>query len=104
MSSHLEFLRNLQQLLDEGVFVATYKHALIQSLADLAIERPTESDGAIVPIYYESRLAKVKLSEKGKKLIQDLDHELDQKERIQTQAAKAKWTQLADIIGHKERI
>ncbi len=47
MSSHLQFLRNLQQLLDEGVFVATYKHALLQSLADLAIEREPDEDGSM---------------------------------------------------------
>jgi 5-methylcytosine-specific restriction endonuclease McrA len=47
VSSHLEFLRNLQKLLDEGVFVATYKHALLQSLADLSIERQPDQDGSI---------------------------------------------------------
>jgi hypothetical protein len=44
VSSHLDFLRNLQRLLDEGVFVATYKHALLQSLADLSIERAANPD------------------------------------------------------------
>jgi hypothetical protein len=47
LSSHLQFLRNLQQLLDEGVFVATYKHALLQSLADLAIEQKPDVDGSM---------------------------------------------------------
>lgn len=47
MSSHLAFLRNLQRLLEEGVFVATYKHALLQSLADLSIERPGSTDGSL---------------------------------------------------------
>ena len=47
MSSHLAFLRNLQWLLEEGVFVATYKHALLQSLADLSIERPGNADGSL---------------------------------------------------------
>jgi len=37
------FLRNLQRILDEGSFVATYKFALIHALADLAVER---SDGS----------------------------------------------------------
>ncbi len=47
MSPHLDFLRNLQRLLEEGVFVATYKHALLQALADLSIERPTDADGSL---------------------------------------------------------
>lgn len=47
MNAHLEFLRNLQKLLDEGAFVATYKYALLQSLADLAIERQPAEDGSI---------------------------------------------------------
>jgi hypothetical protein len=32
VSSHLDLLRNLQQLLDEEVFVATWKHVLLQSV------------------------------------------------------------------------
>jgi hypothetical protein len=47
VSFHLAFLRNLQRLLEEGVFVATYKHALLQSLADLSIERPGNTDGSL---------------------------------------------------------
>lgn len=37
--SDLEFLRKIQRLLAEGEFVATYKFALLQSLADLSVER-----------------------------------------------------------------
>jgi type I restriction enzyme R subunit len=37
-------------------------------------------DGATVRIFYESRLAKVGLSDEGKKLIAELDKELDQEE------------------------
>jgi hypothetical protein len=47
VSRHLEFLRNLQRLLDEGVFTATYKYALLQGLADLSVERQSDSDGAL---------------------------------------------------------
>ena len=36
--SELEFLRKVQRLLDEGDFVATYKYALLQTLADLCVE------------------------------------------------------------------
>ena len=61
-------------------------------------------DGATVRIYYESRLAKVGLSDEGKKLIADLDEELDQDELSETQKAKAKWTQMEALIGSKQRI
>ncbi len=61
-------------------------------------------DGATVRIYYESRLAKVNLSEQGKKLVEELDDELDGEELTETQKAKAKWTQLEALIGSENRI
>lgn len=61
-------------------------------------------DGATVRIYYESRLAKVNLSEEGKQLIKDLDDELSKEELTDTQKAKAKWTQLEALIGSDNRI
>src|SRR5690606_12932416 len=51
-------------------------------------------DGATVRIYYESRLAKVNLTEEGKKLLEAFDDEMDGEELTETQKAKAKWTQL----------
>lgn len=61
-------------------------------------------DGATVRIYYESRLAKVNLSEEGKQLVEKLDDELDQDDLSETQKAKAKWTQLEALIGSENRI
>ena len=61
-------------------------------------------DGATVRIYYESRLAKVNLSEEGKQLVDDLDNELDQEDLTDTQKAKAKWTQLEALIGSENRV
>lgn len=61
-------------------------------------------DGATVRIYYESRLAKVNLSEEGKKLVEELDDELKAEELTDTQKAKAKWTQLEALIGSENRI
>ena len=61
-------------------------------------------DGATVRIYYESRLAKVSLTEEGKKLIKELDDNLDQEDLTTTQKAKAKWTQLEALIGSKNRV
>lgn len=61
-------------------------------------------DGATVRIFYESRLAKVNLSEEGKQLVEDLENELDEGELTETQKAKAKWTQLEALIGSENRI
>ena len=61
-------------------------------------------DGATVRIFYESRLAKVKLTEEGKELVDELDDELDQEDLTSTQKAKSKWTQLEALIGGKQRV
>jgi type I restriction enzyme, R subunit len=62
------------------------------------------NDGATVRIYYESRLAKVQLSEEGRKLVAELDEELDQDELTETQKAKSRWTQIEALIGSEKRI
>lgn len=71
-------------------------------------------DGATVRIYYESRLAKVNLSEEGKKLVEELDNELEQEfpssggvpasDGRGGSKVKAKWTQLEALIGSENRI
>lgn len=61
-------------------------------------------DGATVRIFYESRLAKVELSEEGRKLIESLDRELETEDMNDVQLAKAKWTQLEALIGSPARI
>ena len=61
-------------------------------------------DGATVRIFYESRLAKVSLSDEGKQLVENLDNELAQDDLTETQKAKAKWTQLEALIGSENRI
>ena len=43
IAAAIQFLINVQRLLDEGLFVATYKFALLLSLADLAIELGDDS-------------------------------------------------------------
>ncbi len=79
------------------------------------------NDGATVRIYYESRLAKIILSDEGKKLIQELDDDLEEDAQTQciasqdrgiasqdrgiaSQKSKAKWTQLEALIGSDNRI
>jgi hypothetical protein len=43
----LDFLRKLQRLLNEGDFVATYKLALLNALADLSLEGVIAPDGSL---------------------------------------------------------
>src|SRR6516162_2521181 len=43
----IKFLANLQRLLDEGQFVASYKFALLLSLADLSIESGNDSGSSL---------------------------------------------------------
>lgn len=61
-------------------------------------------DGATVRIFYESRLAKVNLSEEGRKLVDELDEELREADLSETQKAKAKWTQLEALVGSENRM
>jgi len=62
-------------------------------------------DGATVRIFYESRLAKVHLkSEEKEKLDAEVEKITEGAESTAEEKAKAKWTQLEAIVGHRERI
>lgn len=62
-------------------------------------------DKITVKIYYEGRLAKVNLTEEGKKLIEEFDSELEEvDEKDEAKAAKMKWAKLEAIVGNKERL
>ncbi len=70
------------------------------------------SDKVTVRIYYESRLAKVNITEEGKKLIEEFDDSLEQDEVTEgdecsdsgAKEAKRKWAALEKIVGSPERI
>ena len=61
-------------------------------------------DGATVPIYYESRLAKVKLSAEGEELLKELEEELLQEDQTQAQKAKGRYARLEAVVGAEERV
>src|SRR3982751_490219 len=44
----VQFLRNVQRLLAEGLFVASYKYALLHALADLAVLKGDDSGAPLV--------------------------------------------------------
>ena len=78
--------------------------AVFGNYSDVYDISQAQDDGATVKIYYESRLAKIVLSDEGKKLISELDEELEKEDLANAQKAKAKWTQLEALIGSEDRI
>jgi len=63
------------------------------------------NDGATVRIYYESRLAKVHLKpEEKEKLDAEVERITEGEESTAKEKAKAKWTQLEAIVGHRDRL
>ena len=62
-------------------------------------------DNVTVRIFYESRLAKVNLTEEGKRIVEQFDAELDEVgEADEATAAKIKWAKLEAIVGNEDRI
>ncbi len=68
------------------------------------IQRAVE-DGATVPIYYESRLAKLDLPEELKPRIDEEFEEVTEGEELERkEKLKTKWAQLEAVVGAEERI
>ena len=68
------------------------------------IQRSVE-DRATVPIYYESRLAKLELDEKEKPTIDsDFEEATEGEEVEQKEKLKTKWAQLEAIVGAEKRL
>lgn len=61
-------------------------------------------DGATVRIFYESRLAKINISEEGKALIAEFDEQFTEEQLTETQQERAKWARVESIIGSPDRI
>ncbi len=68
------------------------------------IQRAVE-DGATVPIYYESRLAKLSLPEELKPVIDEEFEEVTEQEEVERkEKLKSKWAQLEAIVGTEQRL
>ena len=68
------------------------------------IQRAVE-DGATVPIYYESRLAKLALDEREKPTIDpEFDEATEGEEVERREKLKTKWAQLEAIVGAEKRL
>ena len=62
-------------------------------------------DGATVPIYYESRLAKISLSEEDQKLLdQRIDEITEDEELTEKQKNYARWTGKEAVVGSAPRL
>ena len=63
------------------------------------------ADGATVPIYYESRLAKLELDDDEKPLIDPNFEEATEGEEIERkEELKTRWAQLEAIVGAEKRL
>jgi type I restriction enzyme R subunit len=62
-------------------------------------------DGATVPIYYESRVAKIALND-NKKIVLDaaIEELTEQEELSNAQKLKARWSSIEAVVGSKERL
>ncbi|PIY61640.1 DEAD/DEAH box helicase, partial [Candidatus Uhrbacteria bacterium CG_4_10_14_0_8_um_filter_58_22] len=68
------------------------------------IEQAVE-DQATVRIYYESRLAKIHLKTEEKELLDaEVEAITEGEESTAKEKAKAKWTQIEAIVGHRDRL
>jgi type I restriction enzyme R subunit len=67
------------------------------------ISRAVE-DGVTVPIYYESRLVKIELTDEGKKILEEFEKELEGTGISEVEKAEIKWATLENLIGGDERI
>ena len=63
------------------------------------------NDGATVPIYYESRLAKLELEEVAKPLLDEAFDEATEGEEVEhKERLKTKWAQLEALVGTEQRL
>jgi len=68
------------------------------------IQRAVE-DGATVPIYYESRLAKLAIDEKSKATLDADFEEVTEREEVEKrERLKSKWSQLESVVGTPQRL
>lgn len=67
--------------------------------------RQAELDGATVPIFYESRLAKIYLKEEEKPLLDEGFEEATEGEEIsKKEKLKTKWSALEAVVGSEKRL
>ena len=79
--------------------------AIFGNYVDIYDIQQSVKDGATVPIYYESRLAKVHFEDNEKVKLDEQFEELTEGEELtQRQQLRAKWTRLEAIVGNPNRL
>jgi type I restriction enzyme R subunit len=79
--------------------------AVFGNYVDIYDIQQAVNDRATVPIFYESRLAKVHFEEDGKVKLDEQFEELTEGEELSNrQQLRAKWTRLEAIVGNPNRI
>ncbi len=109
------FARHLRDALPKATFVGftgtpvefgdRNTRAVFGDYIDIYDVLQAVEDGATVPIYYESRLAKLELPEDLKPKIDEEFEEVTEEEELeQKEKLKTKWAQLETIVGAKRRL
>jgi type I restriction enzyme R subunit len=79
--------------------------AVFGDYVDIYDIQQSVKDKATVPIYYESRLAKINFDESEKEYLDEEFEELTEGEELtQRQKFKAKWARLEAIVGNENRL
>jgi type I restriction enzyme R subunit len=100
------------RVLDTTVLSRRYLHAFLRSpgfhrqdyVSVYDIQRAVE-DGATVPIYYESRLAKLELKEEERPTLDEAFDELTEGEELEgREKLKTKWSALEALVGTDRRV
>ena len=109
------FARNMRSALPSATFIAFTgtpveledrdTRLVFGDYIDVYDVRRAEEDGAIVPINFESRLAKLDLPEAAKPRIDDeLEEVTEAEESEDVEKLKARWTQLEAVAGTRRRL
>jgi type I restriction enzyme R subunit len=109
------FARNLRDALPNASFIGftgtpiesgdKNTQAVFGNYVDIYDIQQAVNDKATVPIFYESRLAKVHFDEDEKVKIDDEFEELTETEELSNrQQMRAKWSRLEAIVGNPNRI
>jgi type I restriction enzyme R subunit len=109
------FAKNVREALPNATFVGFTgtpvelddrdTRAVFGDYIDIYDVRRAVEDGATVPIYYESRLAKLDLSEAEKpKIDEDFEEVTEGEEVARKERLKTKWAQLEAVVGSEKRL
>lgn len=109
------FARNMRDALPNASFIGftgtpiekedKNTQAVFGNYVDVYDIQQAVEDGATVRIYYESRLAKIELSEADQKILDERVEEITEDDELtERQKRFAKWTSKEAVVGSKNRL